>query len=153
MNFQQLRIIRETVRQNFNLTEASFFKAFTKGQDFFEDGYYKYSGRNIFFNATNDKNSWNKSDSFYYREANESEFIKETDVFSGDAYNYKKYFRQQLQYHNEKEKVAKDTFMLKSYLNNDVEKNGLPPEKYTEDNGCQQNHTKSFLKEIFCFFP
>ena len=23
--------------------------------------------------------------------------------------------------------------MLKSYLNNDVEKNGLPPEKYTED--------------------
>ena len=117
----------------FNLTEASFFKAFTKGQDFFEDGYYKYSGRNIFFNATNDKNSWNKSDFFYYREANESEFIKETDVFSGDAYNYKKYFRQQLQYHNEKEKVAKDTFMLKSYLNNDVEKNGLPPEKYTED--------------------
>ena len=117
----------------FNLTEASFFKAFTKGRDFFEDGYYKYSGRNIFFNATNDKNSWNKSDFFYYREANESEFIKETDVFSGDAYNYKKYFRQQLQYHNEKEKVAKDTFMLKSYLNNDVEKNGLPPEKYTED--------------------
>lgn len=117
----------------FNLTEASFFKAFTKGKDFFEDGYYKYSGRDIFYNTTNNKNSWNKSDFFYYREANENEFIKETDVFSGDAYNYKKYFRQQLQYNDEEGKTAKDTFMLKSYLNNDVEKNGLPPEQYTED--------------------
>lgn len=109
------------------------FKAFTKGKDFFEDGYYKYSGRDVFFNIINNKNAWNKSDFFYYRKADEREFIKETDVFSGAAYNYKKYLRQQLQYDNEEEKVAKDTFMLKSYLNNDVEKNGLPPENYTED--------------------
>lgn len=119
--------------RHFNLIEASFFKAFTKGKDFFEDGYYKYSGRDVFFNIINNKNAWNKSDFFYYRKADEREFIKETDVFSGAAYNYKKYFRQQLQYDNEEEKVAKDTFMLKSYLNNDVEKNGLPPENYTED--------------------
>jgi hypothetical protein len=117
----------------FNLIEASFFKAFTKGKDFFENGYYKYSGRDIFFNKEKEDSSWKEINNISYREANENEFIKETDVFSGDAYSYKKYFRQQIQYNEGENIKAKDTFMLKSYLNNDIEKNALPPDKYTED--------------------
>lgn len=118
--------------QYFNLTEAYFFKAFTKGMDFFSDGYYKYTGRDIFFNEKS--KDWIFASSFYYRLAAENEFIKETDVVEGDVYVYKKYFRQQIQYKDKNDlDTEKDTFMLKSYLNNEVETNGLDPRFYTED--------------------
>lgn len=104
----------------FDLKYAKFFKAFTKGVDFFKDGYYKYSGREIFLNT----------DETFIKVPYESMFLEETDIMEGDTYAYKKYFRQQLVYGDN---LTKDTFMLKSYLNNDIEKNGLSPIEYTED--------------------
>lgn len=112
----------------YNLKEAIFAKAFTKGVDFFnkeEQGFYKYTGRDIFFSP----NSWAKNTNYYYRECDTNEFLAETDVVEGDAYAYKKYFRQQVQAGG----AARDTFTLKSYLNNDVEKNGYDPTEYTEE--------------------
>lgn len=115
----------------FNLTAAQFFKAYTKGSDFFDNEgiVYKYTGRDIFFN----QNEWFLKENLFYREAKSNEFLLETDIVEGDAYAYRKYFRQQLQYLEDNIPVAKDTFKLKSYLNNEVEFNGLDPIRYTED--------------------
>lgn len=113
----------------FNLQEVVFSKAYTKGIDFFntqEVGFYKYTGRDIFF----DKKSWKKyNGNLYYRRCQTNEFLSETDVVNGDAYSYKKYFRQQIQTNT----GNKDSFMLKSYLNNDIEKNAFDPTIFTED--------------------
>lgn len=117
----------EKIPKYFNLIKAKFFKAYTKGIDFFENGYYKYTGRDIFFDEAS--SDWNEGINCYYRAAHETEFIDELDIVEGDVYGYQRYFRQQLQYNG----GAKDTFMLKSYLNNDVESNGLDPIRYTED--------------------
>lgn len=116
----------------FNLTAAQFFKAYTKGSDFFseKDIKYKYTGRDIFFN----QDEWLKGEeNLFYRKAESNEFLLETDIIEGDTYAYKKYFRQQLQYLENNMPIARDTFKLKSYLNNEVEFNGLDPIKYTED--------------------
>lgn len=116
----------------FNLTAAQFFKAYTKGSDFFigEEIKYKYTGRDIFFNQS----EWIEGEvNLFYRKAESNEFLLETDIVEGDAYAYRKYFRQQLQYLEDNVSVAKDTFKLKSYLNNEVEFNGLDPIEYTED--------------------
>lgn len=118
----------------FNLKEAIFAKAYTKGIDFFEGDNikYKYTGRDIFFST---KSQWSLITGAYYRKADENEFLRETDVVEGDTYTYKKYFRQQIQAKaNELSDIeVKDTFMLKSYLNNDIETNGFDPTVYTED--------------------
>lgn len=115
---------------SFNLTKAMFFKAYTRGLDFFnkenDRGYYKYSGRDIFIA---NKNNWTIVKNYQYRLANKNEFLLETDIIEGDVYRYKRYFRQQIQADN----IAKDTFMLKSYLNSDLEKNGFDPTLYTSE--------------------
>lgn len=113
---------KETI---FNLTSAQFFEGYTKGKDYFSKGFFKYSGRDILF----DINTWTAGANFYYRETNINEFLDETDITLGETYTYTKYFRQQIQYDG----AAQDTFGLKSYLNNEYEKNGLDPEKYTDD--------------------
>lgn len=116
----------------FNLTSAQFFKAYTKGSDFFDDEEikYKYTGRDIFFN----QDDWFIGEkNLFYRKAESNEFLLETDIVEGDAYSYRKYFRQQLQYLENNTTMARDTFKLKSYLNNEVEFNGLDPARYTED--------------------
>lgn len=116
----------------FNLTTAQFFKAYTKGLDFFpkDEVKYKYTGRDIFFN----KKEWIEgSKNLFYRIADKTEFLLETDIIEGDSYAYKKYFRQQLQYLENDVQKTKDTFKLKSYLNNDIESNGLDPTSYTEN--------------------
>lgn len=115
----------------YNLQEFIFAKAYTKGIDFFNSdtnkGAYKYTGRDIFF----DKNDgyWSPIIGGFWRKADIKEFLSETDIVEGDSYSYKRYFRQQIQAQD----LTKDTFMLKSYLNNEVEKNGLDPTKYTEE--------------------
>ena len=112
----------------YNLKEVILAKAYTKGIDFFnkeEKGFYRYTGRDIFFN----KDTWTKKNNYYYRQCETNEFLSETDIVEGDAYAYKRYFRQQVQAGG----TARDTFSLKSYLNNDVEKNGYDPIEYTED--------------------
>lgn len=115
----------------YNLQEFIFAKAYTKGVDFFNSdinkGVYKYTGRDIFF----DKNDgyWSSITGGFWRKADVKEFLSETDIVEGDTYSYKRYFRQQIQTQN----LTKDTFMLKSYLNNEIEKNGFDPTEYTEE--------------------
>lgn len=106
------------------LNKIMFFKAYTKGIDYFDGAAYKYSGRDIFKD-----NSWTKFGSLHFRLAAENEFIKETDILSGGVYSYNNYFIQQLQYDG----LTMDTFKLKSYLNNEMETNGLDPTVYSED--------------------
>lgn len=171
----------ETVKLIYNLKEAIFSKAYTKGKDFFSEIesnlYYKYSGRDIFFsinrnsknnaeeNNTIQKNSsWTEgknNKNIYFRIANKSEFLHEEDIFEGGVYSYKKYFRQQLQAKNDTNKEIKDSFMLKSYLNNEVEKNGFNPTDYTEEdikvvtdyidlNQCRYYDTQAGISDKDC---
>lgn len=136
------------IEQHFNtlyLTKSMFFKAYTRGVDFFphiedsapegyQEGKYRYTGRDIFYKKdTEGWIEWENKDSnlLHYRIAENSEFITETDIIEGDAYSYKRYFIQQLQTNDGTEIL--DTFGLKSYLNNDIESNGLDSTKYTDD--------------------
>ncbi|MGN1297975.1 MAG: hypothetical protein ACI4VH_06160, partial [Clostridia bacterium] len=143
----------------FNLKQAIFCKAYTKGADFFDEGkiIYKYTGRDIFFS----QKDWSQSTKMYYRTADEYEFLKEDDIVEGDVYSYKKYFRQQVQAKNDTTTEVKDSFMLKSYLNNDAEKNGFKPTEYTEENikvvtdyidlnRCKYYNEKASLKDNDC---
>lgn len=143
----------------FNLKQAIFCKAYTKGADFFDEEkvIYKYTGRDIFFSPKD----WSQSTKMYYRAADELEFLKEDDIVEGDVYSYKKYFRQQVQAKNDTTTEVKDSFMLKSYLNNDAEKNGFKPTEYTEENikvvtdyidlnRCKYYNEKASLKDSDC---
>ncbi|MGM9858956.1 MAG: hypothetical protein ACI311_06910 [Bacilli bacterium] len=102
--------------------EVKFFEAYTKGRDFFPDGYYKYSGRELF------DNNFDKIEDiapFSYLQTDEHHILLEEDVFSGDAYTYKRYFKQQIQYGEE----CEDTFMMKSLFDNERRKATI----YSED--------------------
>ena len=143
----------------FNLKQAIFCKAYTKGADFFngEEIIYKYTGRDIFFSPV----EWLNINNMYYREAGEFEFLKEEDIFKGSVYSYNKYFRQQLQANNEENIQLKDSFMLKSYLNNNIEQNGFKPTVYTEEdikvitdyidlNKCKYYNSNATIDESDC---
>lgn len=143
----------------FNLKQAIFCKAYTKGADFFngEEIIYKYTGRDIFFSPV----EWSNINNMYYREAGEFEFLKEEDIFKGSVYSYNKYFRQQLQANNEENIQLKDSFMLKSYLNNNIEQNGFKPTIYTEEdikvvtdyidlNRCKYYNNNATIEESDC---
>lgn len=143
----------------FNLKKVVFSKAYTKGADFFEgeDIKYKYTGRDIFFSPT----EWYPGINMYVKIANESDFLKEEDVFEGDVYSYNKYFRQQLQANSGEHIELKDSFMLKSYLKNSAEPNGFNPTIYTEEdikvitdyidlNRCKYYNSNATIKESDC---
>ena len=143
----------------FNLKKVIFSKAYTKGADFFEgeDIKYKYTGRDIFFSPT----EWYPGINMYVKIANESDFLKEEDVFEGDVYSYNKYFRQQLQANSGEHIELKDSFMLKSYLKNSAEPNGFNPIIYTEEdikvitdyidlNRCKYYNSNATIKESDC---
>ena len=143
----------------FNLKKVIFSKAYTKGADFFEgeDIKYKYTGRDIFFSPT----EWYPGINMYVKIANESDFLKEEDVFEGDVYSYNKYFRQQLQANSGERIELKDSFMLKSYLKNSAEPNGFNPTIYTEEdikvitdyidlNRCKYYNSNATIKESDC---
>lgn len=151
--------VQKNVKTVFNLKQAIFCKAYTKGADFFDEekAFYKYTGRDIFFSPKD----WSQSTKMYYRAADEFEFLKEDDIVEGDVYSYKKYFRQQVQAKNDTTTEVKDSFMLKSYLNNDAEKNGFNPTEYTEENikvvtdyidlnRCKYYNEKASLKDNDC---
>lgn len=151
--------VQKNVKTVFNLKQAIFCKAYTKGADFFDEGkaFYKYTGRDIFFS----QKDWSQSTKMYYRIADEFEFLRENDIVDGDVYSYKKYFRQQVQAKNDTITEVKDSFMLKSYLNNDAEKNGFKPTEYTEENikvvtdyidlnRCKYYNEKASLKDDDC---
>lgn len=151
--------VQNDVKTVFNLKQAIFCKAYTKGADFFdkEKVIYKYTGRDIFFS----QKDWSQSTKMYYRTADEFEFLKEDDIVEGDVYSYKKYFRQQVQAKNDTTTEVKDSFMLKSYLNNDAEENGFKPTEYTEENikvatdyidlnRCKYYNKKASLEDSDC---
>lgn len=138
--------------QTLKLTEMWFFEAYTKGQDFFDNGYFRYSGRNIGLIDLKIGNwmrpspelSVNTSNFQYIRgndELNLSDYVLfETDIMEGDTYEYQRYFIQQLQFDtindkNEKEKKYLDTFGAKKYLSDSGTEDSLPLPSYayTED--------------------
>lgn len=146
----------------YNLKELIFAKAYTKGVDFFNSdnnkGIYKYTGRDIFFDKYD--NHWIEITGGFWRTASKAEFLSETDIVEGDVYTYKKYFRQQIQ----AKKEIKDSFMLKSYLNNNIEKNGFDSTKYTEEdlkivtdyidlNKCSYYNSYATAEETDCNHP
>lgn len=149
--------IDEKTTLYYNLKELTLAKAYTKGIDFFADpenkGKYKYTGRDIFFNLK----EWVSTQGGYWRECETNEFLSEKDIVEGDAYTYRRYFRQQVQ----SPKETKDTFMLKSYLNGENEKNGFNPTEVTEDdlkivtdyidlNKCEYYNAKALASESDC---
>lgn len=140
--------------QTLKLTEAWFFEAYTKGQDFFNNGYFRYSGRNIGlidFIIDGEKIEWarphnslNSKNNFQYLSDNKNILsncvLFETDIMEGDTYAYQRYFIQQLQFDivndkNEEEKKYLDTFCSKEYLsdNGTINNLPLPSYSYTED--------------------
>ena len=120
-------------KQPIKIKELNVFEAYTKGQDFFEDGIFRYSGRDLFDTyLKNDKSLYKISDMFTFEEIKKL-IIFETDVMEGDAYTYTKYFIQQLRIKNSDQVF--DTFKAKEYLNEDGTEFSLPLDegKYTED--------------------
>ena len=118
----------------YKLKKAQFFEAYTKGVDFFEGAYFRYSGRDIgtalftkkddFQEITEDTVGINAKDAILF----------ETDIMEGDTYGYQRYFIQQLQLKGGDK--AYDTFAAKKYLDDDAIDDGalpLPANKYTED--------------------
>lgn len=143
----------------FNLKRVIFSKAYTKGADFFkgEGIKYKYTGRDIFFSPT----EWYPGINMYIKIADEFDFLREEDIFEGDVYSYNKYFRQQLQASNGTDIELKDSFMIKSYLNNNIEQNGFEPTTYTEEdikvvtdyidlNRCKYYNNNATIDESDC---
>lgn len=143
----------------FNLKRVIFSKAYTKGADFFkgEGIKYKYTGRDIFFSPT----EWYPGINMYIKIADEFDFLREEDIFEGDVYSYNKYFRQQLQASNGTDIELKDSFMIKSYLNNNIEQNSFEPTTYTEEdikvvtdyidlNRCKYYNNNATIEESDC---
>ena len=132
----ELKLYSEQEYNTLYLKNAMLFKAYTKGIDFFTNAVYRYTGRDIFCSSgintdwKTHTNSETKKD-IKYRKTNENEFLLETDIIPGDSYEYNRYFVQQLNIKGEN--LSKDTFGLKSYLNNEVEKNALNPTEYSEE--------------------
>lgn len=120
-------------KKPFKIKELNIFEAYTKGQDFFENGVFRYSGRDLFETyLTYDKDLY-KISSMFKEEEIKNLVLFETDVMEGDSYTYTKYFIQQLRIKNSN-KVF-DTFKAKEYLNENGTQLSLPLDegKYTED--------------------
>lgn len=120
-----------TSSQDYLLSDIELFEAYTKGKDCFTDGYYQLSGRDFYFpQSQDDLNSIQeivinsaKKLSIYRSDNIKQEILFENDIMVGSAYEYQKYFIQQLQLLN---KANYDTFMCKSYLSEDGNDNALP---------------------------
>ena len=75
-----------------------FFEAYTKGKDQFNDGEYRYSGRNLFNKIFKDEDTtqiYSITNSYYYGEISKK-IIFEKDIMPGDTYQYNEYFIQQV---------------------------------------------------------
>ena len=119
----------------YELISCQLFEAYTKGLDQFDDGYFKYSGRDIFANFTPIEAENYSYSNLYTKEALLPYVIFEDDVFAGDTYAYRKYFIQQLKLNESGQ--AFDTFGAKKYTdeNADFDAASLPLNagQYTED--------------------
>ena len=112
--------------EDVDIEEVWFFEAYTKGIDQFDNGYYKYSGRDYIL-TEEERYTGNDIDEL------KSKIMFETDIMRGDTYGYQRYFIQQLAL-KEKDK-GYDTFKCKKYLSEEGYDNQLPlsAQKYTED--------------------
>ena len=120
---------------SYELINFEFFECYTKGIDQFNNGFFRYSGRNLFNSYTPIKgDKYNYSD-LYTKEDIEKYILFEDDIMPGDIYEYRQYFIQKLKIKvNDK---SYDTFMAKSYLdeNAEIDSETLPlsSAQYTED--------------------
>ena len=145
---------------NFLIKDFYLFEAYTKGRDFFEKGYYRYSGRNLFGNenfyeVSPTKKEWTQHEncgpcSFIWsvtygepkyttKEKMKQYILFEDDIMSGSTYEYQQYFIQRIIFTNPKNGSKKyyDTMGAKSYINTkDINENWLPQDEaiYSEDN-------------------
>lgn len=127
-----------------NIYELKLFEAYTKGVDYFENGHFRYSGRDLFSSYTNEiiTDNYSRSDIYPENERDDIGKIKdlilfEEDIMSGGYYTQTKYFIQQL--HLKNSDLVCDTFGAKEYLNEngtieDELKLPLDSSKFTEDN-------------------
>ena len=115
-----------------------FFEAYTKGIDFFANGYYRYSGRDIQYKLNSEGDDKYKRVRLGSKDEATKKVIFENDIMSGGVYGYRRYFIQQLKttLKNEATKVY-DTFGATKYTSEDVTDVSttlpLPASKYGED--------------------
>lgn len=117
----------------YDLVSLVLFEAYTKGIDQFENGYFKYSGRDLFNSYTPlEENGYNYSNA-YAKDSLVNFIIFEDDVMPGDTYEYRRYFIQALRL-KESEQYF-DTYKAKAYLDEDGYEDQLPLDAgtYTED--------------------
>lgn len=118
----------------YELFEVKLFEAYTKGQDQFTEGLFKYSGRDLFTSYTSLQASGYSYSKPYSEEDLRKLIIFEDDLMPGDTYAQTKYFIQQLRTNDGK---TFDTFGAKQYLNEDAELDSaalpLNSGKYTDD--------------------
>lgn len=113
------------LNNNTIISEFWCFEAYTKGSDFYsENSYdlsYKYSGRELFKTETlTKKTNYFRSENIMTKGEIQNKIIFEGDEeLTGDTYEYKQYFIQQLKLKN-KDK-AYDTFCAKKYLSEDAD--------------------------------
>lgn len=113
------------------LNELRLFEAYTKGKDFFEDGYYRYSGRNFLLDVNKDCTK-EQNCMVYKNKIPEAWVLLEEDVMEGDVYGYQRYFIQQENIRLDNgEYITRDTFGLKKYLDEDDEL--FNTEKFTDE--------------------
>ena len=146
----------------YELEEIKIFEAYTKGQDQFIDGFFRYSGRDLFTIYTNlIDDGYNYSTP--YNELDLRHFIIfEDSIMPGDIYSQTKYFIQQLKL---ADGTAFDTFGAKKYLdeNAEIDASSLPLNagQYTEDdfsiitnyidlNECQYYNPAAAAKTFDC---
>lgn len=115
-----------------------FFEAYTKGIDFFTNGYYRYSGREIQYQLNSEGSTKYKRAVLGSKDEAAKKVIFENDIMSGGVYGYRRYFIQQLKttLKNDVTKVY-DTFGATKYISEDVTDVSttlpLPASKYGED--------------------
>lgn len=132
--------------QILNISEAWFFEAYTKGIDFFENGYFRYSGRNlglVNFNIQGLNSSWQHPNSANYSiliGGTDIDYLSncilfETDIMEGSTYEYRRYFIQQIQFIENGLNKNLDTFSATQYLSDkgSIDKLPLPSYLYTDD--------------------
>lgn len=146
--------------QKILIKDFYLFEAYTKGRDFFENGYYRYSGRNLFgkedfYGTSLQMKQWEQYDQFgpcsllvyddtenikhTTKEKMKQYILFEDDIMSGSTYEYQQYFIQRIIFTNPKNGSKKyyDTMGAKSYINTkDINENWLPQDEaiYSEDN-------------------
>lgn len=130
------------VKDKITIYDFYLFEAYTKGIDFFENGYFRYSGRDLFsYYINNSANNYLYSKTYFLDNYLENEefhnlILFEDDVMTGGYYTQTKYFIQQLKIKNSN--LTCDTFKAKGYLSEDgidseILQLPLDSSKYTED--------------------